>query len=215
MKITRETKIIEFIEYDSIRFYRDKKGYWLSAKVGRKDHPKRLHIYVWEKHNGTIPNGYHIHHIDHDTDNNEIENLELMEKFEHLSYHAKLQDKNVMLKNLSEKARPKAIEWHKSEEGKKWHVKHYQSTKDKLLKRYDITCLNCGKEVNVGGSSHKNKFCSDKCKCQYSDKLGIYDEERKCIICGNKFMTYKHGNAESCSKSCAAKLMYSRRCKDA
>lgn len=37
----------------------------------------------------TIPEGYHIHHIDEDTDNNSIENLEMIHPSIHNSYHAK------------------------------------------------------------------------------------------------------------------------------
>ena len=33
---------------------------------------KRLHRVVWEHHNEDIPKGYHIHHVDGNTCNNEI-----------------------------------------------------------------------------------------------------------------------------------------------
>ena len=35
---------------------------------------KRLHRVVWESHNGQIPKGYDIHHIDSNTHNNDITN---------------------------------------------------------------------------------------------------------------------------------------------
>lgn len=41
------------------------------------------HRYVWEKHNGKIPNGYDIHHKNHDKSDNRINNLELLKKDEH------------------------------------------------------------------------------------------------------------------------------------
>ena len=42
-----------------------------------------MHRDVWEFHNGSIPDGYDIHHIDHDKTNNDISNLELYTKSEH------------------------------------------------------------------------------------------------------------------------------------
>ena len=37
----------------------------------------RLHREVWKYHNGEIPKGYHVHHIDSNKNNNSIDNLEL------------------------------------------------------------------------------------------------------------------------------------------
>lgn len=48
---------------------------------------RRLHRTVWEYHNGDIPKGYHVHHIDGDRSNNQIDNLVLMLGSEHLSAH--------------------------------------------------------------------------------------------------------------------------------
>ena len=46
---------------------------------------KRLHVAVWKYHNGDIPKGYHIHHIDEDRTNNQIENLTQVEASWHSS----------------------------------------------------------------------------------------------------------------------------------
>ena len=40
---------------------------------------KRLHREVWKLYNGQIPKGYHVHHKDENTWNNDISNLELVE----------------------------------------------------------------------------------------------------------------------------------------
>lgn len=49
-----------------------------------------LHRYIWEHHNGCkIPEGYVIHHKDHNKENNDISNLILMSLSEHTSYHTK------------------------------------------------------------------------------------------------------------------------------
>jgi hypothetical protein len=36
MEIKTETKVVTYIEYDGIKFYRDGKGYWLSSHVSGK-----------------------------------------------------------------------------------------------------------------------------------------------------------------------------------
>lgn len=67
----------------------NKKGY---VQVGKpKDYKhKGLHQYIWMVANGCdIPEGYEIHHIDGNTLNNSIYNLELIESFKHRSEHKK------------------------------------------------------------------------------------------------------------------------------
>ena len=63
-------------------------GFKFTLVNGKKYHynstlRKYLHQYVWEKENGAIPEGYEIHHIDRNTTNNNIENLQLVTKEEH------------------------------------------------------------------------------------------------------------------------------------
>lgn len=158
MRIRTELKTFKYIEFDGIRFYQDKRGYWL-GHVDNK--PKRLHVHVWETYNCKVPKGYHVHHIDHDTNNNEIDNLMLMEKTEHLKYHAKLQNKNLAKENLNKYARPKSIEWHKSLEGSEWHKKHYENMKHRLHKKVEKVCLCCN-GLYIGLLNQK--YCSIKCK---------------------------------------------------
>ena len=47
-----------------------------------------VHRYVWKKHNGEIPKGYIIHHLDENKNNFNIENLEIMARCEHSRQHA-------------------------------------------------------------------------------------------------------------------------------
>lgn len=42
-----------------------------------------LHRRIWEQKNGPIPEGFHIHHIDGNKENNDISNLECISKGEH------------------------------------------------------------------------------------------------------------------------------------
>lgn len=48
---------------------------------------KENHIYVWEKENGIIPNGHVVHHIDHNPLNDDIKNLQLMTRKDHINHH--------------------------------------------------------------------------------------------------------------------------------
>lgn len=46
-----------------------------------------LHRYVWLKYYGSIPKGYHIHHIDGDRRNNKIQNLAALDTKTHRRLH--------------------------------------------------------------------------------------------------------------------------------
>lgn len=46
------------------------------------------HCIVWEKHNGKIPAGMQIHHIDFNKTNNDIKNLLLVTPTDHKRYHS-------------------------------------------------------------------------------------------------------------------------------
>lgn len=56
-------------------------------KISNENKWELLAKHVWKKHNGEIPNGMVIHHIDHDKLNDSIDNLAMMTKAEHLAEH--------------------------------------------------------------------------------------------------------------------------------
>jgi len=67
------------------------------------------HLLVWEAHNGSLPEGHHIHHLNGIKDDNRIENLCSMPSKEHKYYiprlHAKikeLEEENLLLKQQLE-----------------------------------------------------------------------------------------------------------------
>ena len=55
---------------------------------GRKGKMRLEHHLVWEDHNGTIPEGYEIHHIDGNPVNNHILNLDCLRREDHLRMHS-------------------------------------------------------------------------------------------------------------------------------
>lgn len=193
--------------FNGLKFTRDDKtGYYLNSTIR-----KRMHVYVWEFYNCKVPKGYEIHHIDHDKSNNDISNLQLISAEEHRRYHANNVSDEVRQwrkENLNANARPKAIEWHGSEEGIEWHRSHYYEFQDKLNERTTKKCEYCGKEYE--GLSH-NLFCSNACKSASRRKSGVDNVERICVICGSHFISNKYSKVCTCSLSCRSVLSYENR----
>ena len=141
---------------DGTKYYFDG-GYYISKNR------VRLHIYVWEKYNGSVPKGYHIHHKDFNSKNNDIDNLQLMTQHDHLALHGSLEkNKAIARTNMNEFARPKAIEWHKSENAKQFHKDQYKKYLSVLrLEKITIVCEVCGKNHVVDGLMKRTKYCSN------------------------------------------------------
>ena len=60
-----------------------KKGY---VRFGSDEFQHRR---VWRKHHGAVPEGFFIHHINGDKQDNRIENLQLMTQSEHMKLESK------------------------------------------------------------------------------------------------------------------------------
>lgn len=63
----------------------NQKGY-IEGKIWINDHTQirvKQHRWVWGNENGKIPEGYDIHHVDGNRQNNEISNLEMIQHSEH------------------------------------------------------------------------------------------------------------------------------------
>lgn len=125
---------------------------------------RRLHREVWKYHNGAIPHGYHIHHIDHDKTNNQIDNLECVSASKHLSQHWTDEKKVWASKNVVEKAMPAAKEWHKTEDGRVWHRKHAVEMW-KHIPTYKMNCTICGNEYKTRRPAI-SKYCGDVCRAR-------------------------------------------------
>lgn len=184
--------------YNDVQFRRDKNtGYYLSgAAIGQSR--KRLHVYVWECERGSIPVGYEVHHIDKDKSHNDIENLELLLAEEHRKLHADeitQETREWRAKNVQEKAMPKAIEWHKSEEGREWHKKHHAQMSEVLYKKELLTCAYCGEEFEA---VKRSKYCSNKCKSAARRASGIDDVVKICQKCGGEFIANKYQKTKYC-----------------
>lgn len=127
----------------------------------------RLHRDIWEHYNGPIPDGMHIHHIDGDTANNDIGNLECIPEQEHRKHHGAADRTDKQRQHL-ESIRGKAAEWHRSEEGRAWHREHAKRSLEKTwgkprnYPKLTLQCVWCGVEMQA--KSERKRFCGATCQ---------------------------------------------------
>lgn len=99
--------------FDGKKFTRDDKtGYYLCSTGDENNVRKRMHVYVWEYFNGPISKGYHIHHIDGDKSNNDIQNLQMLSATEHERLHGKMLTENQ--RETLRKIWRKQLSWRKN-----------------------------------------------------------------------------------------------------
>jgi len=149
------------VELNGRGFYKcPETGYWKS----RYPSAEYLHRAVWKHHNGTIPDGYHIHHKDHDRSNNDISNLEMVEASEHAKHHAPHNEWVGSEGNKAQlmEAQEKAKEWHRSEAGRAWHSDNAKKAwKTRVFHKKD--CEFCGDEFETPYPK-RARFCHLNCK---------------------------------------------------
>ena len=172
-------------------------SYYMCGSYFQRD-GVRLHREVWKDKHGEVPNGFHVHHKDHDRHNNGLDNLELMTKSEHISHHQKGHNRPFPVVALEA-----AAKWHKSEEGRAWHRDHYEKNKQSLHVKSMRECNQCGKEYEVTGIG---KFCSNNCKSKHRKLSGVDNVDRKCDVCHSTFTVNKYAKTVSCSKPCTVIL---------
>lgn len=168
-----------------------------------------LHRVIWEHENGDIPDKHTIHHIDEDTLNNSIDNLECIHQSDHMSMHSKKhlsvpENKKRLSKHL-ENIRPLASKWHKSEEGRAWHSEHSRKIAESLQPMPHI-CEFCGDEY-LTKKLCNSRFCSNACKSAWRRKTGVDIIDRICSVCGETFRINKYFKTETCSRKCSGKLI--------
>lgn len=165
---------------------------------------RRLHRLVWELAYGKRPpGGYEVHHRDENRHNNALSNLELLPKFTHRSIHAKEKAASGQWVSALERARPKAAEWHRSEEGRAWHREHAKGSIAKPREPRKFSCVQCGKEF-MGFAARASKYCSRTCATMHRRKSGVDDVSRQCASCGGTFSANRYGKVKFCTVRCAA-----------
>lgn len=191
--------------------------YYLSqsnSNEGRRK-AKGLHVAIWEHYNQTsVPKGYHVHHKDEDTFNNDPPNLELKKKGKHLGEHSKRwhSENQEKSKEMMSNIRLKASEWHKSDEGRKWHSEQCKKVWENK-KNYLKICEFCKKEYETPFSD--TKYCAQKCCTLASIERNKYEYSGICVMCGNEFMAMRLSESkpkrETCSRTCQNRLVHKNR----
>lgn len=167
-----------------------------------KQHTYYLHHKVWEFYKSKRKNGYHIHHINGNVNDNRIENLEEIESSEHLSLHAKMRikDDKDWFESFHKKGIEAAKEWHKSEEGIKWHKEHALKFNFGVFDFGEYNCEVCSDKYKK--RTKHQKFCSNKCKSKHRRDLNIDNIEKNCSVCDKIFITNKYSKREKCNRGC-------------
>ena len=183
-------------------------GITYGRNLQRNDHYFKLvhlHRAVWTYYFGEIPDGYVVHHIDGDKENNDISNLMLMSKSEHIQLHHTTMK---MPQKPSKKTTFKCIvcgkEYEAVNNGRNLYcsLECLAKYRDNTLYAETRNCLFCGKEF-VTNKYSNHKFCSHKCSTDYNSQQGRFI--KTCPICGKEFSTLKNKNRTYCSPECSNK----------
>ena len=195
-------KGIKFIRYENQNYY-----------CTTTDSHMLLHRFIWLCEKGEIPEGYDVHHIDHDFDHNEISNFELLTRSEHIKKHFEEmpEEKKEVIRNNMRKARfsQKCIDYHTSDEAKKERSKYVKKAWEdgKMKQPTEYICEVCGKSYVRYPRAAKHRFCSWKCETLFNNP----EKELICPICGKKFIKPAGKIGITCSKSCSVKLNHKNR----
>jgi hypothetical protein len=146
-------------EFDGVRYY-------LCGKYFQRK-GVRLHIQVWEHHNGPVPDGHHIHHR-FTRDRNESTELECLTVKEHFGVHYHGKEFGERGRKYLGRARVAAAAWHASKQGRKWHSDNYEKhVRAVAEKRVGLHCKECGEYFKASYMRRNDaKFCSGRCKAR-------------------------------------------------
>ena len=154
----------KIITFDGRKYRIGPTGYYHAENWGKG--PTTLHRAIWEKENGPIPSGHHIHHKDGDKSNNSICNLEMISASEHARMHAAENEWIGSEENREQiiQAGEKAKEWHASDEGRKWHSEHAKKGWENR-ELVEVKCQehDCDRTFMTAYPT-RAKFCSSACK---------------------------------------------------
>ena len=200
------------ITYNGVKYYKHPKQpyFYCSSNKRVKQYSSALHRQMWFDNFGEIPDGFEVHHKDHDAFNNVPENLEIMSKSDHSSHHQSQPDKKEFWKNVIQpKGVEAAKEWHGSDDGLQWHRDHAAKHNFGKFDFGTDKCQVCGSEYQR--KTKTAKFCSNKCKSQYrrDNKLDVVTKQ--CDWCSNEFESNKYNKTIFCSRSCQKSAYWDKR----
>lgn len=85
-EINSRGTISKYAIFNDIKFIKNK-SYYRALKNDKCEAGDSLHNVVYEYYYTKIPNGYVIHHIDFNKDNNDISNLQMLSNSDHVKLH--------------------------------------------------------------------------------------------------------------------------------
>lgn len=195
----------EVIEFNGTKFRRYPEStrwadrvYFTPGSADRKRGVGRLHEELWIAAHGPIPDGCDIHHADFDALNNSIDNLVCLTEDEHAAAHHERLVERGKANPPSAVALERAAEWHRSPEGRAWHVEHGKRTWDGRQPRL-ATCEQCGASYQ---SLDPGRFCSNRCKSAWRRASGLDNVERACECCADPFVANRYDKTRFCGRSC-------------
>lgn len=203
-------KSVDVVIYKGIKYrrYPDSKGasdqrHYVPGITDRQRlNLGRLHEEIWKAKHGPIPAGHHVHHLDHNHLNNDVDNLVCIVDAEHKSHHARAKDFVTPARRAHlDEIRPLAAEWHGGEAGLAWHREHGKRTWEGREYRTGI-CERCGSTYSTRNSHAMDRFCSEKCKAAARRDSGVDNEERTCERCRAQFVVNRYAKTRFCSRSC-------------
>ena len=194
---------VEAVEFQGVRYRRYPDSRRLSdANYFKSSTGTSLHRAVWAFHNGPIPPGHHVHHVDGNTGNNDISNLECVPAAVHLREHMLTPERLAKSRAAIELARPAAAEWHRSEAGKAFHSKLGRASWDGRVGA-ERECVVCGGKFH--SRTGRATVCSNRCFAAQRRSSGVDDADFTCPECGATFRANKYSKQVMCSRSCATK----------
>jgi hypothetical protein len=198
---------IVYRRYPNAKNFADR-NYFRAGIGDRRKGYSLLHRDSYVVHHGPIPDGYHVHHKDGNTLNNDPANFVALPPPLHLASHAPASSERqaaAMRANANgrtDRFRAGAAAWHDSAEGRAWHSQHATAIY-KQREPLARICDQCGAEFGSMGRRVTDRFCSNACKSAWRRASRKDDEERACVGCGALFSAGKYLPTRYCSISCS------------
>ena len=172
---------------------------------------RSIHRDVWSCFYGEIPNGFVIHHIDGNKNNNSLANLQLMPNAEHTVLHFSETVPAVCevcgKPFLTLKNKPRTTCSAKCYDKKRYAAGFSKNENRAIEQRI---CVICGNVFTVRKDT-ATKTCSRQCKNRLHQKTlnaqGLFRTvKRICVICGREYTIRSDSPGKTCSPHCAAML---------
>ena len=176
----------------AFRLYPGRRYFECGASAAQSLGSSLLHRVVWLREVGPIPDGYDVHHKDHDPTHNSLANLELKAESEHGRHH--IQKRLAPGGDLQ----TTLAAWRASEAGQ-------TILRDNARKMHantpvrELTCAHCGEPFRTQHPSQK--YCTDACG-ELAGRRGTVSII--CAICGATKLVKSHSTkqTQTCSYKC-------------